>query len=148
MFGVLEVEEERKPRWSREDDKKLFAKIREFEREGLITFKHILKINPRHKLRKFKTLAKLASSVNWEPPLPKMVERIQILSRPQFSVRELKQLKSIIYHEYKDAPVDYDKILYEFPGRTYERVVEVVDEVLAKKKKRMLSSMYTPIHNH
>lgn len=111
-------------RWRRNDDKELFKLIREFERKGILTLSEIMEMSTKDAFSS-KVLTLIARSFNWKGLNKQLLTRIQNLSSRDFSARELKQLKSTLKKQYKYKNLDYDELIYNFPGKSMHRLQEV-----------------------
>ena len=54
----------------------------------------------------------------------------------KFSVRETKRLKRLIKHRFGGNEIDYESLLYEFPGKTLEHLRETSEEIIAHRRGR------------
>lgn len=139
-FGV-----EKATRWGREHDRMLFQLIRQLETEGILTFDELKTIQPRQAYR-HKGVCLLAKRFGWKTIVRNLVSRIRNLQEKDFSVREVKLMKQIIKKDYKYKNVDYDKIIYHFPGKSLARVTEVGDNIVqGKLKKRLCGVNYSQV---
>lgn len=51
--------------------------------------------------------------------MKRLIRRIKNVGKPrELSVREFKRLKRVIKTDYLGREIDYDALLYEFPGKT------------------------------
>ena len=86
--------------------------------------------------------------ISWKGTLKRLVRRIKnVRNRTAFSVRERKLLKRIIKQQYVGKALDYDRILYDFPGKSRENLIKECEKIfrgfsknLKKKFKNIKSS--------
>ncbi|CAI2382343.1 unnamed protein product [Moneuplotes crassus] len=106
-------------RWGKKEDKVLFRKIREMEKEGIFALDELLRLDPNTDLIHQKGLQELCERSGWLKASPeKLIARIQKISKFEFSFREIKNLKKILRRDYKYQNIDYEKVIDEFPGKT------------------------------
>lgn len=121
-------------RWGRIEDKILFKVLRELEVQGVTTFGEILEISEPMRPCHEEMLTMLAKKVQWKGSLINLVNRVKTLFKfSEFSVRELKLLKSLIKKQYKGKEVNYEKLMEEFPGKTLEHIVSVSKQFIKCK---------------
>ena len=51
-------------------------------------------------------------------------------------MRDIKYLKRVLKKEYRNKVVDYDKVLFDFPGKTRQQLIEVIDKLRASKRSK------------
>lgn len=129
-----------KKRWRREDDKRLFSVIRSLEREGHLTLEELTHMNPATEACGHKGVSMLAKIFEWKSLKKHLVIRIQSLVKRDFSVRETKNLKRILKKEYNYENLNYEKIIYEFPGKSFARLIEVCDHIVKNRYEKTLTS--------
>jgi hypothetical protein len=56
-------------------------------------------------------------------------------------VRELKNLKKLLKKKYKYENIDYSDLIYEFPGKSINQLVEVTKSIIREKKNKTLSQL-------
>jgi hypothetical protein len=134
--GEIKQEDTNK-RWKREDDKRLFQLIREFEDDGVFTFKELINMNLSDAIHN-EGIVELARQFEWKGLNKALVTRIKSLSKKDFSARELKQLKSMLRKVYHYKDFDYNEILYEFPGKHINRLREVCGLILIGRESKSL----------
>ncbi|CAI2377215.1 unnamed protein product [Moneuplotes crassus] len=127
-------------RWGRAEDKKLFALIRTLQAEGKIGINDILAMNPNREAYTNQGIRILARRFGWKSLMKNLVQRIQSLYKKDFSVREIKTLKQIVKKEYEYKNLDYDKIIYHFPGKTTERLREICEQIVECRHSKNLSN--------
>ena len=59
----------------------------------------------------------------------------------KFTFRELKSMKKIIKDSFKDKVIDFEEILFKFPGKSLKRVTEVFHKMMAAKKNKTMTSI-------
>lgn len=129
-----------KKRWGRDDDKRLFGVIRSLEKQGLLSLQEILEMDANTQACSNKGVSALAKKFKWKSLKKYLVFRIQSLWGKEFSVRETKLLKRIIKKNYNYENLDYENILYNFPGKTLERVMEVSEEIVRSRHEKTLTN--------
>jgi hypothetical protein len=60
------------------------------------------------------------------------------MSPKGFSVREKKFLRKTLRQEYRDKPIDFDALLYHYPGRTLKQIKALCKEIMKKSKTKFL----------
>lgn len=68
-----------------------------------------------------------------------LVIRIQTICKRNFSIREIKILKAEI-KKYKYKDVDYEKLLYYFPGKSLEMIKYLTKAIINEKKHKNLTN--------
>ncbi|CAI2387145.1 unnamed protein product [Moneuplotes crassus] len=120
-------------RWGKNEDKLLFHKIHGLEKKGVLSLDEIINL-PSREVKNDPSVRHLCSVFHWRTLPRDLVKRIKKRMSDYFSHREIKLMKRIIKHQYKYQNLDYEKILYEFPGKTLARVTEVADLVVRCKQ--------------
>lgn len=124
-------------RWGRDDDRRLFGAIRQLENEGVITYKELMNM-PLQIAFSSKEVIQLAQSIGWKTLNRQLLTRIRKLSKRDFSAREIKQLKSIIRHDDNHKDLNYENIIYHFPGKSLKRLKEVSKQIVRGKENKTL----------
>lgn len=72
--------------------------------------------------RVYKVLNQLCDKVEWKKNRRlHLLKRIQkLLKKKTFSTREVKLISKLVNIQKKQGKIDFDKILYYFPGKTIE----------------------------
>ena len=121
-----------RPRWGRDMDKKLFKTLRDMERTGEIFIDEVLMLDPKYEAPYHAGIQKLSEVLRWKGQLKCLVHRIQKLAQPQgFSVRDKKLLRKQLRTQYSNKPVNYDELIYHFPGKSIEDLKELCKEILS-----------------
>lgn len=128
-------------RWGRDKDKVLFQLIHDMEKQNLLTLEGLANIDLNEAYNNEEALL-LAHKFGWKTIVKNLIIRIKSLINRDFSIREMKNLKRIIKKDYKYKKLDFEKIIYDFPGKTMQRLQEVCDEIVDCKTKRNLSQLY------
>lgn len=111
-------------RWGREEDKYLFGRIYYLERQNLLTLEELLALEANESTVYQTIVSHLASIANWRGLLHHMILRIKKLcNQNEFSVREEKLFRKILKEQISLNKIDYSKIHYEFPGKSFEYIV-------------------------
>lgn len=129
-----------KKRWNRQKDKVLFQVIRSLEADGKVTFEELISMNAGRDACSHPGVSLLAKKFGWKSLKKYLVLRIQSLSKRDFSVRETKALKRILKRDYEYKDLDYGKIIYEFPGKSVQRLKEVCDEIIQRRFQKTLTN--------
>ncbi|CAI2361455.1 unnamed protein product [Moneuplotes crassus] len=127
-------------RWGKKEDKTLFYAIRQLEKQGVLKLDDLFDIEPRD-ARYNIILRYLRNELGWKSVFKDLVKRIKTRISDSFSHREIKQLKNIIKKEYNYRNLDYEKILYDFPGKSLARVTEVADLIVRSKTAKKLTEI-------
>lgn len=78
----------------------------------------------------------LAKMIKWKGTKLRLVERIRAVSQlTKFSVREMKKLRRIIKKEYKGKDIDYEKLVYEFPGKSLTQLKKECNAIQKPQKR-------------
>lgn len=121
------------PRWGRANDKPLFKAIRTLEKEGTLNLDELLKIDARYMPCFSRGILKLIELTEWKGHPRNLVKRIQTLSQPKdLSAREMKLLRKLLKGIDEDA-IDYEELLYNFPGKRIEQIKEVSEEIMSRR---------------
>lgn len=140
-FKEDEPEDPKKKRWGREEDKKLFNLVREMDKEGTLTFDELKTIRP-SQAHKHEGVCLLTKRFGWKAIARNLLYRIENLQGRDFSVREVKHIKNIVKREYKYKDIDYEKVIYHFPGKSLARVIEVCDMIVKGRFDKTLSDLH------
>jgi hypothetical protein len=129
-------------RWGRSEDKSLFKLIRDMEEQGALSLKEILQVNSRSDVYKHEGLCSLAHAFQWKSLIKNLLFRIKNLCGREFSVRELKMLKKLLKKKYKYEKIDYNDLIYEFPGKSVNQLMEVTKRIIREKNNKTLSQLH------
>ena len=73
---------------------------------------------------------------NWKGTRTRLIQRIRnIICKAKFSVRDMKKLKRIVKKEYKDKGIDYDRLIYEFPGKSKVQLIKECKKIRKPQKR-------------
>jgi len=75
-----------------------------------------------------------------------MMIRIKKLSNKEYSVRDIKLLKKLLRNT-EQYEIDYEEILYNFPGKSMNDVKSICDTLFSRRKKRTLYSFNHKNHS-
>ena len=125
----------REIRWRKDDDKLLFATYRTLWRKAMLNIKEVvsspLKKNKQHK----QIIQKVGETVGWKGKTSMLSKRIKkILMNHKLSVREKQDLTRLYKNQVKKWELDWEKILYEFPGKTLIFIKEFWKQIKVKIK--------------
>lgn len=126
-------------RWGRKQDKNLFQIIRDMEAEGLFVLDDLVALDENEDLYQYEGIRQLCSRACWRATPAKLLGRIKTLRDTKFSFREIKALKKLLRDGYEYENIDYDKVLYDFPGKTMEKLREMCDELVSSFHQKSLS---------
>ena len=126
-------------RWGRTEDRKLFLLLRKLEKEDKINIEEILQMDADTEAYGNHGIHLLAQKFGWKSLMKNLVQRIQALYKKDFSVREIKLLKQILKKEFNYQNLDYEKILFHFPGKRIQRLKEVCDQIIDCRRSKALS---------
>lgn len=80
--------------------------------------------------------------VNWKGTRTRLIQRIRnIIYSAKFSVRDIKKLKRIVKKEYKGSAIDYDRLVYEFPGKSKAQLIKECKKIRKPQKRSRRSAM-------
>ena len=81
---------------------------------------------------------RLAEMINWKGSRVRLFNRISAVCKlSNFSVREMKLLKRIVKKEFSGIPIDYERVLYEFPGKTMRQIKQECNKICTSISKRI-----------
>lgn len=105
-------------RWRKEDDKELFSSFRKMCRKAMFNLRDVVSA-PLRKNKAYKQIIlEVAQQVGWKGKTSMVVRRIKkILNNSELSVREKQDLTRMYKQQVKEGQLDWEKILYEFPGK-------------------------------
>ncbi|CAI2382062.1 unnamed protein product [Moneuplotes crassus] len=126
-------------RWGRKQDKILFQTIRDMEQEEILTLHEFLNPDSDKKLKDYIEIQQLCERSGWKSSPSKLLTRIKSLCTPEFSFREMTLLKKIL-KTYKYQNIDYDKVIYEFPGKTISDLRNMVQILIDFHRRKDLNS--------
>ena len=127
-------------RWGLREDKLLFKTIHQLENLNLISLTELENIDPAEGKHN-ENIRYLHSILGWKSSFKDLVRRIQSKISHDFSKREIKYLKKIMNDVYNYENIDYEEVLYQFPGKTLERVKEASDMICEARRNRMLMNV-------
>lgn len=112
-------------RWRKSNDKELFRELKFTLRKYGLSMEEFIKLG---KLgNEYGALNELLQKIKWRGSNITLVERICKLKAKEkyLSYRDFKQLRKLYYQQLRNQNVDWDFLLFEFPGRTLEYIKEV-----------------------
>ncbi|CAI2374502.1 unnamed protein product [Moneuplotes crassus] len=124
-------------RWGRSEDKFLFQTIREMEQLQIITLDELLHPHPNTNINDYEGIHELCSKVNWRSSAAKLLARIKTLCNPEFSFREMRKLKKIIKRIHNQEEIDYNDLIYEFPGKTIHILQDTIRSLLESSNQKV-----------
>lgn len=120
-------------RWGKQADKALFQTLRELEIDGSIVLSELIVLSD-DELADISIIKELAEELGWKSVLSAFANRIKSLAQSdKFSVRDIKLLKKILFNEYRNKAIDYQRLIIEFPGKSIDQVQSLVAEIESKK---------------
>ena len=115
-------------RWGKKEDRILFKVIYQLEKQGILTLEELVDLDPVD--AQYHIIVRhLHEEFGWKSLFRDLIRRIKTRISDYFSHRDIKLMKRIIKKEYQYQNLDYEKIFYEFPGRSFQRVKEVADRI-------------------
>lgn len=110
-----------KARWRKEDDKVLFHKLRQLCNRHNITREKFIDLFKAHK---HPLIIELMGEVGWKCSEASFIHRILKLNRNcrSLSCREKKRLRKDYYNQVRDNNIDWDTLVYEFPGKDFDYI--------------------------
>jgi len=111
----------------------LFATYRIMWRQSMLNLKDVvtgsLRKNKAHK----QLISMVADKAKWKGKISMLVRRIKrILNNSKLSVREKQDLTRMYKKQVKIGKIDWESILYEFPGKTLIHVKEIWKDIKVK----------------
>jgi hypothetical protein len=112
-------------RWRKQDDKDLFCELIKMLRIHNLTIEKFLDITRSGINDSLNEI--LIEKVNWKGTSVALVERIFRLNQNEkyLSCRDFKQLRKLFYQQLRNQIVDWDYLLFQFPGRNMDFIKEV-----------------------
>lgn len=112
-------------RWRKSDDKVLFRELTFITRKYSLSIEEFLKIGKTEV--DHVACVELLHEINWKGTTSSLIERISKLNSKSkyLSYRDFKQLRKLYYQQLRSQNVDWDSLLFEFPGRSFEYIKEV-----------------------
>lgn len=112
-------------RWRKQDDKTLFRELTQMLRSHSLTIEQFITIGKtgiNHSI-----VENLIMKVNWKGTNAAFIERICKLNKKEkyLSYRDFKNLRKMYYEQLRNHQVDWDFLLFEFPGRNLDYIKEV-----------------------
>jgi len=125
--NIEEIDFSRKSitRWKKEDDKKLFKEIRKLEAQGLLSLEEILQMDPGRDIKYHSGVKLLSEAIEWKSVRKTLVKRIHNLCNGGFSVRDIKRLKKDLKTMSKSGEIDYEVLIYNYPGKPLNKFKQV-----------------------
>ncbi|CAI2359805.1 unnamed protein product [Moneuplotes crassus] len=136
---VTKVSDTIHKRWGRNQDKVLFQTIRDMEQDQIIILDEILNLNSHS--NNYEGIEQLKERSGWKACHAKLLTRIKSLYSSEFSFREIKKLKKILRNTYNFGEIDYEKLIYEFPGKTMTVLTEICIRLKESYGNKSLSSI-------
>ena len=124
-------------RWGRKEDNMLFGVIQDLEKNKTICLDNILALKEGQRLCEISDVKCLMTAVGWVSSPQKLVARVQRLCKTQsLSVREVKLLKRLAKkHIHPSGEIDFETIVYHFPGMSAAQLKEKYEEVATTTSK-------------
>ena len=124
-------------RWGKEEDKLLYASIKNLIVEGEISNNFIENVTSFNIYESESDLEKVKASIDWRNPISNLQKRIQKLFTPKdLSIRDRYRLRRMI-KMYKDKPIDYDYLMTEFPGKSKSTLENAVKNLETLKNNNL-----------
>lgn len=112
-------------RWRKQDDNNLFRELIRMLRIHNLTIEQFLDITRSGTNDSLNEI--LIEKVNWKGTSAALIERIFRLNQNEkyLSCRDFKQLRKLFYQQLRNQIVDWDYLLFQFPGRNMDFIKEV-----------------------
>jgi hypothetical protein len=120
-------------RWGKDKDKDLFWTYRTLWRSQLLNLNDVLSLPlKKNKIHK-RLIEDVANKAKWKGKISMLVRRLKkILHNGDLSVREKQDLTRMYKRQIKLGQLDWDKLLYEFPGKNLIYVRELWKDIKVK----------------
>ena len=130
----------REIRWRKEDDKRLFSIYRNLWRNAMLNINDVVSIPlKKNKVHK-RIIQQVGENVGWKGKTSMLSKRIKkILTNYSLSVREKQDLTRLYKKQVKQSELDWEKILYEFPGKTLIYIQEFWKQIKVKIKPQIMN---------
>mmetsp|Transcript_6338 Transcript_6338/g.7091 ORF Transcript_6338/g.7091 Transcript_6338/m.7091 type:complete len:171 (+) Transcript_6338:392-904(+) len=111
-------------RWRKENDKALFRELTFIVRKYNMTIDEFIRLNKTGYEHSAST--ELFNKIQWKGSNSALVDRICKLkdNEKYLSYRDLKLLRKLYYQQLRHQNVDWDFLLFTFPGRSLEYIKE------------------------
>lgn len=74
--------------------------------------------------------------IGWRGTMKRLIRRIKSVGKlKELSVREFKRLKRLIKNRFIGREIDYEALLYDFPGKTLQQLREASEGIIKNRKK-------------
>lgn len=115
----------RQVRWRKSDDKLLFRELIFITRKFSLTMEEFIELGKAG--ASHVACDELFEKINWKGSITSLMDRIwKLISNKEYlSYRDFKQLRKLYYQQLRRKNVDWDSLLFEFPGRSLEYIKEV-----------------------
>ena len=127
--GESEDQQGKDARWGRQMDIFLFETIREMQKAGQLDLQRVLNMEISFQGTDFPEVNALVEKFEWKGLRKHLVKRIQHLCKREMSVREIKLFKKLVKRDYKNHQVNFEKLLYHFPGKTQKMLEDIYSEL-------------------
>ncbi|CAI2377231.1 unnamed protein product [Moneuplotes crassus] len=116
-------------RWGLQEDKNLCKVIKDLENRGILDLQKVLNLGIIKDSSLHPELELLAEMLKWRNPLRTLVSRIKKLYSRGYSKREIKRLKKKLKSFQGVEDIDYEALLYDFPGKTMKDFVPLCESL-------------------
>lgn len=122
--GKKQVKGQKQIRWRKENDKVLFRELTFITRKYSLTIDEFIALNKTG--NDHAASVELFNKVQWKGSNSALVDRICKLkdNEKYLSYRDLKLLRKLYYQQLRHQNVDWDFLLFTFPGRSLEYIKE------------------------
>lgn len=119
-------DKKKQSRWKKEDDHKLYFEFMEILKSNAIDVSELESWEKYVSVDIINTLSCVNSKTGWKGSPASMIQRIMKLKRnpKSLSSREMKELRKTYYKWIKEDSLDWDQLLYKFPGKDPEFIKE------------------------
>lgn len=119
-------DKKKQTRWKKEDDHKLYASFMQILKENTIDAEELESWERIVSVDIINTLGCVNSITGWKGSSASMIQRIlKLRKNPRsLSSREMKELRKTYYKWIKEDSLDWEQLLYKFPGKDPEFIKE------------------------
>ena len=117
-------------RWGNDQDKHVFQILNEYLSQKGSSLSQFVKESGVTESNQ-DIITSIASQTGWKRRIKFLYKRIQKLAKDcdNFSIRDLKLFKRVLRNQLRNRSKNYHEILSHFPGKTFEVVQKLADEL-------------------
>ena len=98
-------------------------------------------MNPGSDIKYHSGIKLLSDAIKWKSVRKALVKRIQTVCKGGFSVRDIKRLKKELKSLRPKGEIDYEALIYNYPGKPLNQFKDLCEEILERMDKKTLSQL-------